>query len=58
MNSIRASKGDDEMGTGAMGVMDQKFDSAAATYSCLIFVLLYIPYISVIGAIARESGHG
>ena len=42
------------MGTGAMGVMDQKFGSAAAAYSYLIFVLLYVPCISVMGAIARE----
>ena len=38
MNPIEASKGDGEMGTGAMGVMDQKFGSAAAAYSYLIFV--------------------
>ncbi len=55
MNPIEASKGDGEMGTGAMGVMDQKFGSAAAAYSYLIFVLLYVPCISVMGAIARES---
>ena len=47
-----------EMGTGAMGVMDQKFGSAAAAYSYLIFVLLYVPCISVMGAIARESSRG
>lgn len=29
-NPIEASKGDGEMATGAMGVMDQKFGSAAA----------------------------
>lgn len=58
MNPIEASKGDGEMGTGAMGVMDQKFGSAAAAYSYLIFVLLYVPCISVMGAIARESSRG
>ncbi|EHC45563.1 Ferrous iron transport protein B, partial [Salmonella enterica subsp. enterica serovar Hvittingfoss str. A4-620] len=52
-NPIEASKGDGEMATGAMGVMDQKFGSAAAAYSYLIFVLLYVPCISVMGAIAR-----
>ncbi|HAJ3625371.1 TPA: ferrous iron transport protein B, partial [Escherichia coli] len=35
-----------------------KFGSAAAAYSYLIFVLLYIPCISVMGAIARESSRG
>lgn len=58
MNPIEASKGDGEMGTGAMGVMDQKFGSAAAAYNYLIFVLLYVPCISVMGAIARESSRG
>lgn len=57
-NPIEASKGDGEMATGAMGVMDQKFGSAAAAYSYLIFVLLYVPCISVMGAIARESSRG
>ncbi len=57
-NPIEASKGDGEMATGAMGVMGSKFGSAAAAYSYLIFVLLYIPCISVMGAIARESNRG
>ena len=57
-NPIEASKGDGEMATGAMGVMGQKFGSASAAYSYLIFVLLYIPCISVMGAIARESSRG
>ncbi|MCP6127617.1 ferrous iron transport protein B, partial [Klebsiella pneumoniae] len=34
------------------------FGSAAAAYSYLIFVLLYVPCISVMGAIARESSRG
>lgn len=46
------------MATGAMGVMGGKFGSAAAACSYLIFVLLYIPCISVMGAIARESSRG
>ena len=41
-----------------MGVMSEKFGSAAAAYSYLIFVLLYTPCISVMGAIARESSRG
>ncbi|MEL4015465.1 Fe(2+) transporter permease subunit FeoB [Dryocola clanedunensis] len=57
-NPIEASKGDGEMATGAMGVMSDKFGSAAAAYSYLIFVLLYIPCISVMGAVARESSRG
>ncbi len=57
-NPIEASKGDGEMATGTMGVMSSKFGSAAAAYSYLIFVLLYIPCISVMGAVARESSRG
>lgn len=57
-NPIEASKGDGEMATGSMGVMSEKFGSAAAAYSYLIFVLLYVPCISVMGAIARESSRG
>lgn len=34
------------------------FGDAAAAYSYLIFVLLYIPCISVMGAVARESSRG
>ncbi|XPE51455.1 nucleoside recognition domain-containing protein [Shigella flexneri] len=50
MNPIEASKGDGGDRSGAMGVMDQKFGSAAAAYSYLILVLLYVPCISVIGS--------
>ena len=57
-NPIEASKGDGEMASGAMGVMSSKFGSAQAAYSYLIFVLLYIPCISVMGAVARESSRG
>ncbi len=38
--------------------VNMKFGSAAAAYSYLIFVLLYVPCISVMGAIARESSRG
>lgn len=57
-NPIEASKGDGEMAGGAMGTMSTKFGSDTAAYSYLIFVLLYIPCISVMGAIARESSRG
>ncbi len=57
-NPIEASKGDGEMAGGAMGMMSSKFGSDAAAYSYLIFVLLYMPCISVMGAIARESSRG
>ncbi|WP_413736719.1 Fe(2+) transporter permease subunit FeoB [Sodalis sp. RH21] len=57
-NPIEASKGDGEMNGRSMGVMSSKFGTAIAAYSYLIFVLLYVPCVSVMGAIARESSRG
>jgi len=57
-NPIEASKGDGEMSGRSMGVMSEKFGSAISAYSYLIFVLLYVPCVSVMGAIARESSRG
>lgn len=54
-NPIEASKGDGEMGISSMGVMSSKFGSAVSAYAYLIFVLLYVPCVSVMGAIARET---
>ena len=53
---IDASKGDGEMAAGQMSVMSAKFGDGIAAYSYLIFVLLYVPCVSVMGAIAREAG--
>ncbi|MDW8845295.1 Fe(2+) transporter permease subunit FeoB [Erwinia sp. MMLR14_017] len=58
LNPLEASKGDGEMASGSMGVMHSKFANDAAAYSYLIFVLLYVPCVSVMGAIARESSRG
>jgi len=55
LHPLEASKGDGEMASGAMGVMHSKFASDTAAYSYLIFVLLYVPCVSVMGAVARES---
>lgn len=55
LNPIEASKGDGEMDSGSMGMMHSKFINDHAAYSYLIFVLLYVPCVSVMGAIARES---
>lgn len=57
-NPIGASMGDGEMKMGAMSTMGEKFGSLASAYSYLIFVLLYLPCVSVMGAIARESSLG
>ena len=56
-NPVGASMGDADMAGGAMGTMHSKFVSDAAAYSYLIFVLLYVPCVSVMGAIARESSY-
>ncbi|WP_313655979.1 Fe(2+) transporter permease subunit FeoB [Pantoea sp.] len=53
---LDASKGDGEMASGPMSVMSAKFGGGFAAYSYLIFVLLYVPCVSVMGAIAREAG--
>ncbi|PHM44849.1 ferrous iron transport protein [Xenorhabdus mauleonii] len=57
-NPIEASKGDGDMDHGTMGTMSAKFGSAISAYSYLIFVLLYVPCVSVMGAIARETSRG
>ncbi|MFC6378651.1 Fe(2+) transporter permease subunit FeoB [Tatumella terrea] len=57
-NPIAASQGDAEISSGALKVMHQKFASSGAAFCYLLFVLLYVPCASVIGAIARESSRG
>lgn len=55
-NPVGAVKGDGEMAAGQMGIMSAKFGNGFAAYSYLIFVLLYVPCVSVMGAITREAG--
>ncbi|MFT4274091.1 MAG: Fe(2+) transporter permease subunit FeoB [Pantoea sp.] len=55
-NPIEASKGDGAMDSGQMGAMSARFGNGFAAYSYLIFVLLYVPCVSVMGAVAREAG--
>ncbi|WP_205950996.1 Fe(2+) transporter permease subunit FeoB [Pantoea stewartii] len=55
-NPIEASKGDSTINATQMGVMSAKFGNGFAAYSYLLFVLLYVPCVSVMGAIAREAG--
>ncbi|MFS1537359.1 MAG: Fe(2+) transporter permease subunit FeoB [Candidatus Phlomobacter fragariae] len=54
-NPIEASKGDGDMDSSTMDTMEAHFGSTSSVYSYLIFVLLYVPCISVLGAIARET---
>ena len=44
------------MSQGAVGVMQTMFGSSLAAYSYLVFVLLYVPCVSVMGALAKEAG--
>jgi len=55
-NPVEASKGDGEMSQGAVGIMQTMFGSSLAAYSYLVFVLLYVPCASVMGALAKEAG--
>ncbi|MDF3936166.1 Fe(2+) transporter permease subunit FeoB [Pseudomonas citronellolis] len=55
-NPVAASMADGEMDSGSMGTFAQKFGSPLAAYSYLIFVLLYVPCVTTLGALARESG--
>lgn len=55
-NPVEASKGDGEMSEGALGVMQSMFGTPLAAYSYLVFVLLYVPCASVMGALAKEAG--
>ncbi|WWO98674.1 MAG: Fe(2+) transporter permease subunit FeoB [Candidatus Dasytiphilus stammeri] len=54
-NPIKASSGNEKFSSGAIGIMSSKFSSNIVAYSYLIFVLLYVPCASVMGAISRET---
>lgn len=58
LNPIAASAAEEDMSVGSMGTMAKKFGSPIAAYSYLIFVLLYVPCVTALGAIARESSRG
>lgn len=57
-NPVEASMADGDMETGSMGTMASNFGSPIAAYSYLVFVLLYVPCVTAMGAIARESSKG
>ena len=59
LNPFTANQAGADMGDAAMGNMVAAFGgSIAAVFAYLLFVLLYIPCVSTIGAMARESGQG
>lgn len=57
-NPLKVIKGKEQLSYNTIGVMKSKFSSNIAAYSYLIFVLLYVPCASVMGAISRETNRG
>ncbi|GAB4224028.1 MAG: Fe(2+) transporter permease subunit FeoB [Francisella sp.] len=58
INPIESNKADASMDKGAMGNMITKFGSLSSAFAYLLFVLLYVPCVSVVGAMVRESTRG
>lgn len=56
LNPFTATIASDSMSAAASGHMSVAFGSAAAAFSYLLFVLLYVPCVSTIAVIAREIG--
>ncbi|MNP01351.1 Ferrous iron transport protein B [compost metagenome] len=54
-NPVAASMAEGSMDSGSMGTMASQFGGPLAAYSYLVFVLLYVPCVTAMGAIARES---
>ena len=55
INPFSANEIDKNMDKTAMGSMVIAFDSLAAAFAYMLFVLLYVPCVSVISAMAREA---
>lgn len=58
VNPFAANEADANMDKTAMGSMVIAFGSLAAAFAYMLFVLLYVPCASVIGAMAREATRG
>lgn len=58
MNPFTANESEHEMTETSMGHMVQAFPGAMAAFAYLLFVLLYVPCVSTVGALAREIGKG
>ncbi len=55
-NPLTANESDHLMSHTAMGNMFREFGSPFSAFAFMLFVLLYIPCISTMGAISREAG--
>ncbi len=58
INPFSANEADANMDETAMGSMVMAFGSLTAAFAYLLFVLLYVPCVSVIGATTREATRG
>ncbi|MFT6835721.1 MAG: ferrous iron transport protein B [Francisellaceae bacterium] len=58
INPFTANEADAHMDKSVMGAMATSFGSVSAAFAYLLFVLLYVPCVATIGAMAREAGHG
>ncbi len=57
-NPVTASAADAALDANALGVMVRYFDGQAGAMAYLLFILLYIPCISAVAAMVRESSSG
>jgi ferrous iron transport protein B len=57
-NPFTANEADGHMDRPTMGTMVTSFGSTSAAFAYLLFVLLYVPCVATIGAMAREGGKG
>ena len=57
-NPFTANEADGYMDRTTMGTMVTSFGSTSAAFAYLLFVLLYVPCVATIGAMAREGGKG
>ena len=56
LNPFTANEADGDISQSAMGHMVNAFSSQWAAFAYLLFVLLYVPCVSTIAALAREVG--
>ena len=57
-NPFKYSENDEDFGAGFLGKMHQKFDGKYGAFAYLLFILLYMPCVSVTAVMYREIGKG
>jgi len=58
LNPINAAKDTTTLDNSAMGVMVTKFSSVYSAFAYMLFILLYVPCVSVIASMRKESTLG